>query len=63
MFILLIASVFICVSGLIFAATMLMKNNNGQINDRLENLTMNRGRGQSKLGEPASLLKLSLIHI
>ena len=60
MFILLIASVFICVSGLIFAATMLMKNDNGQINDRLENLTMNRGRGQSKLGEPASLLKSPL---
>lgn len=60
MFLLLIASVFICVSGLIFAATMLLKGEDKQINDRLQNLTMNKGRGQSKLEEPASLLKSPL---
>ncbi len=60
MFYILIASVFICVSGLIFAATMLLKGDNEQINDRLQNLTMNNGRGVAKSDEPASLLKSPL---
>lgn len=61
MFYILIASVFICVSGLIFAATMLFKGDNEQINDRLQNLTMNNGRGVAKSAdEPASLLKSPL---
>ena len=61
MFYILIASVFICVSGLIFAATMLLKGDNEQINDRLETLTMNKGRGAAKgMDEQTSLLKSPL---
>ena len=60
MVLILIASVFICVSGLIFAATMLLKGDNDQINDRLQNLTSNKGRGQAKVDEPTSLLKSPL---
>ena len=61
MFYILIASVFICVSGLIFAVAMLYKGDNEQINDRLQNLTMNNGRGVAKSAEePGSLLKSPL---
>jgi tight adherence protein B len=61
MFYILIASVFICVSGLIFAASMLLKGDNEQINERLESLTKNKGRGAAKVSdEPASLLKSPL---
>ena len=62
LFYILIASVFLCVSGVIFAATMLLGGNNEQINDRLETLTKNKGRGaagQSNV-EEASLLKSPL---
>lgn len=60
-FYILIGSVFICVSGLIFAATTLLKGDNDQINDRLESLTMNNGRGVTNKGdEPGSLLKSPL---
>lgn len=61
MFYILIASVFICVSGGIFAATMLLGNNNEQINDRLDTLTKNRGRGvTTSVKEEGSLLKSPL---
>ncbi len=61
MFYLLIASVFICVSGLIFAVSMLLKGDNEQINERLESLTMNKGRGVAKhQDEPTSVLKSPL---
>ncbi len=64
MFYLLIASVFLCVSGLIFAATMLLKGDNEQINDRLQSLTKNRGRGVSRNEEkPTSLLKSPLDYV
>ena len=57
MFYILLASVFICVSGVIFAATMLLGGNSEQINDRLETLTKNRGRGVAGgKAEEASLL-------
>lgn len=58
---LLIGSVFICVSGLIFAAATLLKGDNDQMNDRLDSLTMNNGRGVTKSSnEPGSLLKSPL---
>ena len=56
----LIGSVFICVSGLIFAATTLLNKDDGQINDRLESLTMNKGRGAKSADAPGSLLKSPL---
>ena len=61
MFYILMASVFICVSGVIFAATMLLGGNSEQINERLETLTKNRGRGVvGSKGEETSLLKSPL---
>ena len=61
MFYILIASVFICVSGVIFAATMLWGGNSEQLNERLETLTKNRGRGVAASNkEEASLLKSPL---
>jgi tight adherence protein B len=64
MFYLLIASVFICVSGLIFAVSMLLKGNSEQINDRLQSLTMNNGRGAGKASTaPSSLLKSPLDNV
>ena len=36
------------IAGMIFGATMLFTNNDDQINDRLDTLTSNRGRGVTK---------------
>ncbi len=57
---LILASVFIFVSGLIFAASLLLRGNKDQVHDRLESLTMNQGRGQIKAAQQASVLKSPL---
>lgn len=56
LFYIVLASVFIFVSGLIFAATMLLKGGNDQVADRLKSLTMNQGRGAKTTGDTPSLL-------
>ena len=48
LFIFLMLAVVICVSGLIFGATMLIRGDNDQIHDRLHSLTQNGGRGAAK---------------
>ena len=56
LFYLVLASVFIFVSGLIFAASMLLRGGNEQVNDRLKSLTMNQGRGAKAAADTPSLL-------
>ena len=56
LFYVILASVFIFVSGLIFAAAMLLKGGNEQVEDRLKSLTMNQGRGAKAAAETPSLL-------
>lgn len=62
MFYILMGLVVFCVSGLIFGATMLIRGDSEQIEDRLQSLTKNKGRGVSKEVEGASgsLLKSPL---
>jgi len=48
MFYLLMGLVVLCVSGLIFGAAMLIRGDTDQIEDRLQSLTQNKGRGASK---------------
>ena len=48
MFYVLMGLVVLCVSGLIFGATMLIRGDADQIEDRLQSLTKNGGRGVAK---------------
>ena len=61
MFYILMGLVVLCVSGLIFGATMLVRGDSDQIEDRLQALTKNGGRGATPSeGANASVLKSPL---
>ncbi|MEM9413159.1 MAG: type II secretion system F family protein, partial [Planctomycetota bacterium] len=59
----LIASAFICAAGLFFSVSMMLKNDDEQINDRLQSLTRNNGRGSNSLSEAGSVLKSPLDNV
>lgn len=61
MLILILVCVMVCVSGLIYGATLMIGGGNSQVEDRLQALTKNRGRGVSRdAAEAPSLLNSAL---
>ncbi len=52
--------VVLCVSGLIYGATMLFRGDAEQIEDRLQSLTKNGGRGAVKGAANTSVLNVAI---
>lgn len=60
MFIFFLACVVICFSGLFYGATLMIRGENSQVEDRLQALTKNRGRGAARDGDSPSVLSGAL---
>ena len=59
MLFIILGCVMVCVSGLVYGATLLIRGENTQVEDRLQALTKNRGRG-GPADEKPSLLNSAL---